>query len=440
MDIVTTKRKLAHFHYMKSKILRTIAGCLVLGLFVIILLKPSDHGKPYDEYFGSLNKELKANAPGRPVVIVDLDLLDSNIAELNRHILAPKHYRAVDKSLPSFQLLNYIMKRTYTNRVMCFHQPYLNAWIINRPDVDLLLGKPMPLAALKTFYKSLPDSTTFNPAKQIQWLIDSKERLQQYLQFAKANNLHLQINLEIDVGLHRGGLAKPEELNELLAVFEREGKYLSFTGFMGYDAHIPEVFFPLGSPSGAYRDVVERYSAFINAGKKGFPKLFAKPLTFNGAGSKTYQLYDNDTVLNDLSAGSGLLLPSDFDISTLKNHCPAVFIATPVLKSQDGIKIPFLEFLEPVIRWWNPNLGKSYFIYGGRWKAKHYAPAGLQDNSLYGFSSNQQIVNGSVATNLDVDDYIFLRPTQSEAVMLEFGSIYTMRKGKLTGTWKVFEQ
>ncbi len=416
--------------------------CLLVGVAFLLafIFKPKNEGKQYSPYFSLLNQELKSHGPGRPVIIIDLDRLDSNIAELKRHIHSPKHYRAVDKSLPSFPLLRYIMQQTATNRVMCFHQPFLNAWVRQRPDIDLLLGKPMPLNALATFYQNLPDSSAFNPGMQIQWLIDSKERLIQYQKFAQQNNLHLQINIEIDVGLHRGGLEQAEQLDELLNLISSDSKHLSFTGFMGYDAHVPEVFFPLGSPRGAYNAVINKYNEFVSYGKGKFPGLFSKQLTFNGAGSKTYQLYDTDTLLNDLSAGSGLLLPSDFDVATLKNHGPAIFIATPVLKKIKGTKIPFLEFLEPLLQWWNPNLQETYFMYGGRWKAKHYEPKGLRDNSLYGFSSNQQIVNGSTTTGLNIDDYIFLRPTQSEEVMMEFGNIYTIRNGKLAGTWKVFEQ
>ena len=298
----------------------------------------------------------------------------------------------------------------------------------------------MPIAALETFYKSLPDSTSFKPAEQIQWLIDSKERLLQYQKYAQEHNLHLQINIEIDVGLHRGGLTDVSDLKPLLGVIENDRAHLSFSGFMGYDAHVPEVFFPLGSPQNAYEQVVKTYHTYVAEGDKNFPELFKHHLTFNGAGSKTYQMYDKDTLLNDLSSGSGLLLPSDFDLSTLKDHRPAVFIATPVIKKQAGIKIPFLEFLAPLMQWWNPNLQQTYFMYGGRWKAKHYEPKGLQQNSLYGFSSNQEIVNGSSATSLNVDDYIFLRPTQSEAVMLEFGNILLVRNHKIVGNWEVFEQ
>ncbi len=40
----------------------------------------------------------------------------------------------------------------------------------------------------------------------IQWLIDTKQRLQQYLEIAQLYALSLHVNIEIDVGLHRGGV------------------------------------------------------------------------------------------------------------------------------------------------------------------------------------------------------------------------------------------
>jgi len=411
---------------------------IVVATILLIFIKPKDEGKPYSPYFVALNEELKKNSTGTPVLVIDLDLLDKNIDTLKHFIQAPKTYRVVDKSLPSLGLIEYIFQKTGTKKVMCFHQPFLNLWAKQKPDVDLLLGKPMPIDAVATFYNNLPDSSTFNPAKQIQWLIDSEARLKQYQVFAQQNNLQLQLNVEIDVGLHRGGLNDTAQLKSLLKVIEKDAAHLSFTGFMGYDAHIPEVFPPLGTQDAALKKAQEIYASFIHSGRQNFPHVFTKKLCFNGAGSKTYQLYEKDTLLNDVSAGSGLLKPTDFDIPNLENHQPAFFIATPVLKKSSGIKIPFLEFLSPLMEWWNPNLSTTYFIYGGRWKAKHYEPRGLRANALYGFSSNQEIVNGSNKTSLKVDDYIFLRPTQSEAVMLEFGDIVLLRNGKLAGKWHVF--
>lgn len=45
--------------------------------------------------------------------------------------------------------------------------------------------------------------------------------------------------------------------------------------------------------------------------------------------------------------------------------------------------------------------------------------------------------NGSMTIDLKQDDLIFLRPTQSEAVFLQFGDILVYEDGKITGSWPV---
>jgi D-serine deaminase-like pyridoxal phosphate-dependent protein len=50
------------------------------------------------------------------------------------------------------------------------------------------------------------------------------------------------------------------------------------------------------------------------------------------------------------------------------------------------------------------------------------------------------MLNGSAAVELGVDDYVFLRPTQSEAVMLQFGDLVVVRGGAVVDHWPVFRQ
>lgn len=45
--------------------------------------------------------------------------------------------------------------------------------------------------------------------------------------------------------------------------------------------------------------------------------------------------------------------------------------------------------------------------------------------------------NGSMTIDLKQDDLIFLRPTQSEAVFLQFGDILVYEDGKITDSWPV---
>ena len=166
--------------------------------------------------------------------------------------------------------------------------------------------------------------------------------------------------------------------------------------------------------------------------------MYSDSLTFNGAGSPTYAYYQNVHLLNDISVGSALLKPRNFDLDSLVDHQPAMFIATPVLKKLQGVNIPFLEFAAPLIRKLKRSWGTTLFIYGGYWKAVPHSPTGLATNRLYGRSTNQEMLNAPENIAVDVDDYVFFRPTQSESVMLQFGDLLVVRGGEIVGRWPVF--
>ena len=139
--------------------------------------------------------------------------------------------------------------------------------------------------------------------------------------------------------------------------------------------------------------------------------------------------YERDSVLNDLSAGSGVVMPTDFDTWHLRQNRPALFIATPILKRYQGN--PFIA--EP------PELlERLYYIYGGYWKAQMVSPANTGE-PIYQ-STNQSPITTSKQVDLQVDDYMFLRPTQSEFVMLQFGDLLTVDAGQISDRWPVFHQ
>jgi D-serine deaminase-like pyridoxal phosphate-dependent protein len=108
-----------------------------------------------------------------------------------------------------------------------------------------------------------------------------------------------------------------------------------------------------------------------------------------------------------------------------------------VLKARDGLELPGLEGLSDVLAWWDPNRRRTFFVYGGYWMAKYESPKGLRANSLYGHSSNQEMTNGSKAVAIGVDDHVFLRPTQSESVFLQFGDLVVVRGGRIVDAWAV---
>lgn len=400
----------------------------------LALARPAARAGRHDEYFAALQATLRREGIDRPVLLLDLERLDRNIDRLVQSMQAgtKRNYRIVVKSVPSPGLVDYIARRSGSRSGMVFHRPFIETIARLRPDFDLLLGKPMPLAAAAHFYST--HQGDFEPARQLQWLIDSAARLAQYLALAQQRGLRLRVNLEIDVGLHRGGFATAEALTPALKTIAAHPAQLEFAGFMGYDAHVGGL--PGFLAKGEIPAVKARYGSFVEHLRRDFPTLATHPLTFNGAGSPTFRNYEGDTLLNDLAVGSALLKPSHFDLPVLADFEPTAFIATPVLKRGSATGLPTLEWLRGPQALWNPNTTDTVFSYGGNWLAETESPPGLEPNGIYR-SSNQQGWFAHRDTVLAVDDFLFLRPTQSEAVLLQFGDLVALRGGRIEARWPV---
>lgn len=417
---------------------RTFLLGATASAIALALLKPEDVGAPYNDYFAKLNKALKSDGDYIPSILLDLDILDKNIQTLAQQLNPSTDLRLVAKSLPSPELLGYIMQKSATNKLMVFHQPFINDIAERFPNADMLLGKPMPVKAAEKFYRQFAlQKSAFKPELQLQWLIDTPQRAEQYLALAKTLNTKLLLNVELDVGLHRGGLKTTEQLGQILTLVEKNPEFIAFTGFMGYDPHVVKLPSIVKSAEQAYSDSQAIYQNFIQYLYQTKPEYKDAQLTFNGAGSPTLAMHKHETVCNELSAGSCLVKPTDFDIPSLQNYQAAAFIATPVLKKMKGTELPAAEVAKEAFALWDPNQQQTFFIYGGKWMANYEAPKGLQGNGLFGTSTNQQIVNASYQVALNVDDHVFLRPHQSEAVFLQFGSIQAIRANQLVQQWHI---
>lgn len=325
---------------------------------------------------------------------------------------------------------------------MCFHQPFLTD-LATRLDhnADLLLGKPMPIKTARYFYDNLPNlPNQFNPFLQIQWLVDTEKRIIEYINLAAHLNQKIKLNIEIDVGLHRGGFDNIQALRRALHIINANSDKVQFSGLMGYDPHIVKIPAFLRHPKTALQESNRFYAQCQSLVKREFPNLWNTQLTFNGAGSPTFNLHNNDqSPLNDISIGSCLVKPTTFDIPTLKDYRAACFIATPILKKQKNTTIPGIEKFKNILNFINSKNKQSFFIYGGFWQADYHYPKGITQNALFGTSTNQAMLNAAANISLDVDDFVFLRPHQSEFVFLQFGEIISVRNGKLSEKWSLLK-
>ena len=84
-----------------------------------------------------------------PRLVIDLDRLDQNLERL-LDLHAPEDVRIVAKSLPAPELLNYLFRKIGYERLMVFHLPFLLQIVERFPASDVLMGKPLPVAAPTT--------------------------------------------------------------------------------------------------------------------------------------------------------------------------------------------------------------------------------------------------------------------------------------------------
>ena len=410
---------------MKRRTMIIGGGALALGGIGTMLARPAERGAMHEAYFAGLSAALKRAGLMRPTLVIDQGRLLANIAAIRKSTVAAKlPLRVVAKSLPSPRLLETIMTGMETQRLMVFSAEMLLQLVTLHADGDYLMGKPVPVSE----FIRVAEKAGAEAAAQVQWLINTPQRLSQYIEAANARGIQLRINFEIDVGLHRGGFADPQTLSEALRT--AQAAPVQVAGLMGYDPHVPK----MPSADKAWAGSQQAYAAMIAVLRAG-GLTNSTTLTLNGAGSPTFRRHCAGTVANEVSVGSAFVKPGDFDYPDLADLLPAAFIATPVIKASQDQALPGVEALSGAMHWWDRNTQRGFFIHGGHWLAKPVSPPGLQYSKLFGRSSNQELLTGSKLVDLKPDDHVFLRPDQSEALFLQFGDIAVYDGQQIAETW-----
>jgi len=391
-------------------------------------LREKDRGAGgHEPYFAGLQTALKRAGVAQPTLVVDIQRLAGNIAAVRRTLAPTKlGLRIVTKSLQAPKLLDAVMAGAGADRLMVFGAVMLDEMVAFHPDSDVLLGRPLPAAQVADFVRRHAN----NPAASArpQWLADSLPRLKDYAEIARAAQTPLRINLEYDVGLHRGGLPDLAALAEALDFIAAEPR-LQLTGLMGYDAQVMGA----ASPAAETAKVLERYGAAVRLIADRLGGLAG--LTLNTAGSPTYALHLTDPYATEVSIGSAFVKPTHYDLPTLAHHAPAAFIAQPVLKVMDPAIFPRREDLTEVYNRLDPNSRKGFFLYGGYGDAKPVSPPGVRFSRIWG---GRGMLEGSDKVELAQDDFVFLRPTESEGVFLQFGDIAVYDGEEISGWWPTF--
>lgn len=439
-----------------------LAGLAIAALAVPLSRPPVDVPAP-DPYFDAVSAALSAAGLSRPVVVLDLDRVDHNLAELQKTLGSDAAYRATTKSLPSYELLRYVLTAMRSQRLMEFHGPYLRPLIDNLidgpallpgvpPRLDILLGKPLPASEVEAFYAAPPAENKL-AATRLRWLVDHEARLAGYLAIAQRRSLTLDIAVEVDVGLHRGGTANLDMLGRLLGTIASHPQHLRFAGLMGYEGHVPYAP-PLfrsaaAAQDQAFADSQAALAAAVSFVRTNYAALAGSELLVDAGGSKTFPRYRQggawSSRANELALGSAVVKPGDFDVEILAALQPALYIAEPVLKRLSPGPLPHAEGIGKLWSWWNRNRRDVVFVYGGGWDLQPVYPQGLYSNPLYNNRPadnripNQSLLNVAADHPLKPGDYVYFRPLQGD-ILVQFNEIQILRGGKRIGTWRPFDQ
>ena len=440
---------------------RVLLAGLAVAALSVPLLRPSVEPQKSDPYFEALQQALIARGLQRPVAVLDLDRVDGNLAQI-RSVLGPDaQYRATTKSLPSYQLLQHVLSAMGSNRVMEFHAPYLRplieSWnpsdVTGKPGptgLDILLGKPLPKAEVDAFYANPPPADKL-AATRLRWLVDHEARLADYLAIAQSRGLTLDIVIELDVGLHRGGVPNHDALRRMMDTIVAHPAQLRFAGIMGYEGHVPYAP-PLGrSTAGAqakaFADAQQALAAGVDFLRRHYPAQAGADLLVNSGGSKTFPRFRKDgrwaSPANELAIGSAVVKPSDFDTDLLAALQPALFIAEPVLKRSSPGPLPHAEGIGALWAWWDRNRRDTVFVYGGGWDVKPVYPKGLHGNPLYNTRPadnripNQTLLNVASSHPIRPGDFVFYRPLQGD-IIVQFEEVQLIRSGQVIGTLRPF--
>jgi D-serine deaminase-like pyridoxal phosphate-dependent protein len=366
------------------------------------------------EYLQTLSETLRTYGVDKPVTVVDLDRLEANCALAISGADVGLDLRLVAKSLPCLPLLDHIRARISTSGLMTFSEPMLLALLQAEPKTDHLIGKPLPVSSAARVLAGCPDA-----AARVQWLIDTPERLRDYLALAAERQSALRLSFEVDIGLHRGGF-QPEQVADIAREIAGNPN-ARLSGTMGYEAHLAKL--PGFLKKRATQMSADAYRLAISGLPNG-----GEGLCLNTGGSLTFQSYGARIGVTEVAFGSVLIKPSDFDHDSTQGFQPAAFIATPILKVMPANPLPGLEFL--------PRNKTDLAVFGGHFLAGPVFPKGFGYSSIFGRSSNQEVWTGPRSATVVPGDIALLRPTQSEAVLNQFGIILAVRGNQVVEEWE----
>jgi len=381
----------------------------------------------------SLAKLAREQGRGHPVLLLDLAALDRNTRTVVDFAAAQGWgVRPALKSFRSPALISYVLGRLPQPRGLVFGLREVDAIIAQAPKhTDLMTGYPPTFGELADYLSTRPPKGQRKHRLRI--LVDSVPLMEHLARLARTarRRLPLEVAIEFDVGMGRGGMNDRDELKACLDVLRAERQRLRLTAVLGYDGHAT-----LRGDS-EYRRLVavqaqDAYRTHLATLKELGGDLYDEAaLVRNGPGSSNYRNWPGGPA-NEIGCGSAFLfagyLNGGYDTDGL---APALTLGGAVRRiTSDHPSVPVLGIGQP-------GASEMEIIVQGVAPAAElvYPPGGSEDEASGGGDA-LVVAKGSVA----LGDYVLYRPTQTEGAILSYHEMLAVREGRVLRHWPVFRR
>lgn len=344
-----------------------------------------------------------------PVFVVDLDAFDANADDLVRRAGGTR-IRVASKSLRVPALIRRALAHDGFAGVMSY--TLAEALWLEEHDVatDLLVAYPTVDRAALTRLVASPRA-----ASRITLMVDDPAHLEVIDSVRASTAVPVRVAIDVDAGLRWGNqtigprrspLYEAHEVAALARqVVDRRG--FTLVGVMTYEGQVAGV--PDTGPNPAKALLVRRLKDASISQLRERRARIARALDgvadlelFNAGGSGSLESSAADPVVTEVTAGSGLLVPTLFDHYQAFRPRPASFFSLPVTRrpSADIVTVH----------------GGGYVASGASGKDRlptPWAPAGLHLTTLEGAGEVQTPLTGRPARTLRIGDRVWFRHAKS---------------------------
>ena len=364
-----------------------------------------------------------------PLVVVDLDALDANADDLVRRA-AGMPVRVASKSVRVRHVLERVLARPGFAGVMAYAAAEAR-WLVEHGVHDVLLGYPTVDTGAIEAVAADPDA-----AAAVTFMVDDTAQADLLAVAARRHGRRLRVCLDVDaslrlgrgpltvhLGVRRSPLRTPDDVAALAATLEARG-HLEVRGVMFYEAQIAGL--PDTSPAvrlvkaASARELLRRRADVVDA----VAAALGRPLDLvNSGGTGSVEVSAAAPGVTEVTAGSGLFVPTLFDGYRAFTPRPAAYVGL------DVVRIPASG--------WATVFGGGYVASGPAVATRLPRPVwpeGLRLSGREGAGEVQTPLRVPARADLRVGDRVWFRHAKAGEVMERFAHVHLVRGDHVEAT------